>query len=330
MKHREPYQDNYGEVNKVNSRKPIIPLKYGQSYKSVPNEIVLDIDRAKLYGVNDDFKLIPIVGNGTCIRVYSHTQSITSSTNKVDIGYTVSQGDVLTVLQNGVRINEGVNYIVNNTEIQKINGIWDADLEEIVFTFTLFKKVSESDDGSDTNPDDSVILPQNGANGQILIKTVSGMAWADVDITDEQYKTVILNTLGEDYILGESTNNNATRSVKVPESFPQNGVTGQALVRTDDGIVWADVDITEEQYENILDNTIDKKYIVNIMSLAEVLDIDVQSLESSKIPEGIPFDGTSGQVLYKTDAGVEWKDLDLTNTAYNSIISNTLGDEYLQ
>ena len=33
MKHKEPYQDNYGEVNKVNSRKPMIPLKYEQSYK---------------------------------------------------------------------------------------------------------------------------------------------------------------------------------------------------------------------------------------------------------------------------------------------------------
>lgn len=331
MKHREPYQDNYGEVNKVNSRKPVIPLKYGQSYKGVPNEIVLDKDKAKLYAVDDNFELIPIVGSsGNCISVSSHTQSITSSTTKVDIGYSLNKGDILIVYQNGIRLNEGINYIVNGTEIQKINGIWDADLEEIVFTFTLFKKISESSDDSDVNPDDNIILPQNGSNGQILIKTVSGMAWADVDITDEQYRTVILNTIGEDYILGESTNNNATRSVKVPESFPKNGVSGQALVRTNNGMVWADVDITEEQYENIVDNTIGKKYIVNIVSLAEALDIQVQSLESTKIPEGIPFDGTSGQVLYKTDAGVEWKDLDLTNTAYNNIISNTLGDEYLQ
>lgn len=330
MKHREAYQDNYGEVNKVNSRKPMIPLKYAQSYKGVPDELVLDIDNAKLYAVNDNYKLIPIVGNADGVKIVKRTQSITANTNTVNIGLTISEGDTLEVKQNGITINEGINYTIENGQIVKINGIWNGDLEEIIFTFTLFKKQSSSSGGTvDPGGDDDVILPQNGENGQILIKTVSGMAWADVDITDEQYRTIVQNTLGSDYLLGESTNNHATRSVKVPDSFPQNGVTGQALVRTANGIVWADVDITEEQYDDIIDNTIGTKYTVSLTSLAEALEISVQSLEPVKIPEGIPFNGEEGQVLYKTDAGVEWKDLDLTNTAYRNIISNTLGDKYL-
>lgn len=332
MKHREPYQDNYGEVNKVNSRKPMIPLKYTQSYKGVPDELVLDIEHAKLYAVNDDFKLIPIVGNADGVKIVRATKVITANTDKVAIGLTIAEGDTLEVKQNGVAINEGINYTIDNGNIVKLNGIWNGDLEEIVFTFTLFKKQTSSGGGGTIDPgdDDDVILPHNGENGQILIKTVSGMAWADVDITDEQYRTIVQNTIGADYILGESTNNNATRSVRVPKTFPQNGVSGQALVRTADGMVWADVDITEEQYDDIIDNTIGTKYTVSLTSLAQALEISVQSLEPTKIPEGIPFDGESGQVLYKTDAGVEWKDLDLTNTAYRTIISNTLGDKYLQ
>lgn len=332
MKHREPYQDNYGEVNKVNSRKPMIPLKYDQSYKGVPDELVLDIKKAKLYAVNDNYKLIPIVGNADGVKIIRRTQSITANTNSVNIGLVIAKGDTLEVKQNGITINEGINYNIENGQIVKIKGVWNGDLEEIIFTFTLFKKQSSSGGGETVDPgdDDDVILPQNGENGQILIKTVSGMAWADVDITDEQYRSIVQNTIGADYLVGESTNNHATRSVRVPSSFPQNGITGQALVRTTDGIVWADVDITEEQYDDIIDNTIGTKYTVSLTSLAEACEISAQSLEPVKIPEGIPFDGEEGQVLYKTDAGVEWKDLDLTNTAYRNIISNTLGDKYLQ
>lgn len=120
MKHREPYQDNYGEVNKVNSRKPMIPLKYEQSYKGVPDELVLDIKKAKLYAVTDNYKLIPIVGNADGVKIIRRTQSITANTNTVNIGLVIAKGDTLEVKQNGITINEGINYNIENGQIVKI------------------------------------------------------------------------------------------------------------------------------------------------------------------------------------------------------------------
>lgn len=319
-----PYQDNYGEVRKVNSRKAVVPLKYKFKHKAKPDEIVLDIEKAMLYAMNDNYELIPI-GGGNGINVLINTVSVTSDTNIIDTGLNLSENSTLIVTQNGMRITEGRNYTINGNNIIKMNGVWNGDLEEIIFTFTLF----ENGTGGYTPPSEDIILPPGGENGQILIKTSSGMAWADVDITNDSYNTIVANTLGTDYILEDASTNNTSSSVQVPTVFPQNGISGQTLTRTVNGMAWADVDITQEVYENIVTDTIGNVYIVDITQLANAIN-DTSALSSTTIPDELPQNGTDGQILYKTAAGVEWKDLDLTDTSYRTIISNTLGDSYIK
>ena len=318
------YQDNYGEVRKVNSRKAVVPLKYKFKHKAKPDEIVLDIEKAMLYAMNDNYELIPI-GGGNGINVLINTVSVTSDTNIIDTGLNLSENSTLIVTQNGMRITEGRNYTINGNNIIKMNGVWNGDLEEIIFTFTLF----ENGTGGYTPPSEDIILPSGGENGQILVKTSSGMAWADVDITNDSYNTIVTNTLGADYILENTNENNTSSSIQVPTTFPQNGISGQALTRTITGMAWADVDITKEVYENIVTDTIGNVYIVDITQLANAIN-DTSALSSTTIPGELPQNGTDGQILYKTAAGVEWKDLDLTDTSYRTIISNTLGDSYIK
>lgn len=326
MNFRNPYQDRYDEVRKKNSRKPIIPLKYKFKHKGIPDEIVVDKDTQKLYVVSDNYELLPLGGNS--ISVMENKVSITADTTSVDTGLEITEGDILLVFQNGMKITEGLTYNIDGNSIVKINGVWNGDLEEIIFTFILIN--SDYTPNIPDNPsDEDIILPTDGSNGQILIKTTNGMAWADVDISQEQYETIIANTLGTDYLVSETNNNSTNKSINVPSSFPQNGITGQALVRTSTGMAWADVDITEIQYEEIVNNTLGSSYIVDIESLQNALS-NINNLISKSIPEGLPQNGTSGQVLYKTDAGSEWKDVDLTDTAYRTIISNTLGDNYIK
>ena len=155
------------------------------------------------------------------------------------------------------------------------------------------------------------------------------MAWADVDITETQYETIVANTLGEDYIVEDTVKSTTSSTAKVPSSFPTGGTSGQALTRTASGMVWADVDITENQYEDIVSNTIGTSYIVDLGSLLDAVENADDSL-ATDIPIDLPQDGTIGQVLFKTDAGVEWKDLEITKSQYRAIISNTLGDEYIE
>ena len=252
----------------------------------------------------------------------TNTVLVTADTNIVDTGLIIPEKSSLIVTQNGMKISEGINYTINGNSIQKINGVWNGDLEEILFTFVLFENSKNS-----SQDIEDVVLPSGGENGQILVRTASGMAWADVDITNDSYQTIVANTLGANYLVeGEDTN--VGRSTSIPNTFPSNGIAGQALTRTASGMAWADVDITRETYENIVTDTIGSVYIVDITQLSNSIN-DTSNLTSTGIPVELPQNGSSGQVLYKTAAGVEWKDLDLTDTSYRTIVSNTLGNSYI-
>lgn len=315
------YQDNYGEVRKVNSRKPIIPLDYKFKHKGIPQEIVVDPEDRKLYYVDDYYNLIEIGGQNS-ISIIQNQVVLNQSTNVIAIGVEVTDTMTILVYENGMKLKEGRNYNIIGNNIEKVSGQWDADLEEMIFDFVIFNNISSSS-SSDS------ILPTNGSNGQILIRTSSGMAWADVDITETQYETIVANTLGEDYIVEDTVKSTTSSTAKVPSSFPTGGTSGQALTRTASGMVWADVDITENQYEDIVSNTIGTSYIVDLGSLLDAVENADDSL-ATDIPIDLPQDGTIGQVLFKTDAGVEWKDLEITKSQYRAIISNTLGDEYIE
>lgn len=315
------YQDNYGEVRKVNSRKPIIPLDYKFKHKGIPQEIIVDPEDRKLYYVDDYYNLIEIGGQNS-ISIIQNQVVLNQSTNVIAIGVEVTDTMTILVYENGMKLKEGRNYNIIGNNIEKVSGQWDADLEEMIFDFVIFNNISSSS-SSDS------ILPTNGSNGQILIRTSSGMAWADVDITETQYETIVANTLGEDYIVEDTVKNTTSSTAKVPSSFPTGGTSGQALTRTASGMVWADVDITENQYEDIVSNTIGTSYIVDLGSLLDAVENADDSL-ATDIPIDLPQDGTIGQVLFKTDAGVEWKDLEITKSQYRAIISNTLGDEYIE
>ena len=315
------YQDNYGEVRKVNSRKPIIPLDYKFKHKGIPQEIVVDPEDRKLYYVDDYYNLIEIGGQNS-ISIIQNQVVLNQSTNVIAIGVEVTDTMTILVYENGMKLKEGRNYNIIGNNIEKVSGQWDADLEEMIFDFVIFNNISSSS-SSDS------ILPTNGTNGQILIRTSSGMAWADVDITETQYETIVANTLGEDYIVEDTVKSTTSSTAKVPSSFPTGGTSGQALTRTASGMVWADVDITENQYEDIVSNTIGTSYIVDLGSLLDAVENADDSL-ATDIPIDLPQDGTIGQVLFKTDAGVEWKDLEITKSQYRAIISNTLGDEYIE
>ena len=315
------YQDNYGEVRKVNSRKPIIPLDYKFKHKGIPQEIIVDPEDRKLYYVDDYYNLIEIGGQNS-ISIIQNQVVLNQSTNVIAIGVEVTDTMTILVYENGMKLKEGRNYNIIGNNIEKVSGQWDADLEEMIFDFVIFNNISSSS-SSDS------ILPTNGSNGQILIRTSSGMAWADVDITETQYETIVANTLGEDYIVEDTVKSTTSSTAKVPSSFPTGGTSGQALTRTASGMVWADVDITENQYEDIVSNTIGTSYIVDLGSLLDAVENADDSL-ATDIPIDLPQDGTIGQVLFKTDAGVEWKDLEITKSQYRAIISNTLGDEYIE
>lgn len=315
------YQDNYGEVRKVNSRKPIIPLDYKFKHKGIPQEIIVDPEDRKLYYVDDYYNLIEIGGQNS-ISIIQNQVVLNQSTNVIAIGVEVTDAMTILVYENGMKLKEGRNYNIIGNNIEKVSGQWDADLEEMIFDFVIFNNISSSS-SSDS------ILPTNGSNGQILIRTSSGMAWADVDITETQYETIVANTLGEDYIVEDTVKSTTSSTAKVPSSFPTGGTSGQALTRTASGMVWADVDITENQYEDIVSNTIGTSYIVDLGSLLDAVENADDSL-ATDIPIDLPQDGTIGQVLFKTDAGVEWKDLEITKSQYRAIISNTLGDEYIE
>ena len=315
------YQDNYGEVRKVNSRKPIIPLDYKFKHKGIPQEIIVDPEDRKLYYVDDYYNLIEIGGQNS-ISIIQNQVVLNQSTNVIAIGVEVTDTMTILVYENGIKLKEGRNYNIIGNNIEKVSGQWDADLEEMIFDFVIFNNISSSS-SSDS------ILPTNGSNGQILIRTSSGMAWADVDITETQYETIVANTLGEDYIVEDTVKSTTSSTAKVPSSFPTGGTSGQALTRTASGMVWADVDITENQYEDIVSNTIGTSYIVDLGSLLDAVENADDSL-ATDIPIDLPQDGTIGQVLFKTDAGVEWKDLEITKSQYRAIISNTLGDEYIE
>lgn len=315
------YQDNYGEVRKVNSRKPIIPLDYKFKHKGIPQEIVVDPEDRKLYYVDDYYNLIEIGGQNS-ISIIQNQVVLNQSTNVIAIGVEVTDTMTILVYENGMKLKEGRNYNIIGNNIEKVSGQWDADLEEMIFDFVIFNNI-----GSSSSSDS--ILPTNGSNGQILIRTSSGMAWADVDITETQYETIVANTLGEDYIVEDTVKSTTSSTAKVPSSFPTGGTSGQALTRTASGMVWADVDITENQYEDIVSNTIGTSYIVDLGSLLNAVENADDSL-ATDIPIDLPQDGTIGQVLFKTDAGVEWKDLEITKSQYRAIISNTLGDEYIE
>lgn len=319
-----PYQDNYGEVRKVNSRKPIIPLDYKYKHKGIPAEIIVDPEDRKLYYVDDYYNLIEIGGQNN-INIIKKQVILTQSNNAVSIGTEITDDMALFVYENGAALKEGRNYNVVGDHIEKINGNWNADLEEIVFDFVIYNNLRAS--GSDD--DSGELLPQNGTNGQILIKTSSGMAWADVDITDDQYDEIIGNTLGTSYLSDEEVIHTSQKSIKVPSKFPTGGISGQALTRTATGMVWADVDITETQYTDMVTNTIGTKYVVNLLSLLDAID-NADDNTATDIPIELPQDGSIGQVLFKTDAGTEWKDLEITNTTYRNIIANTLGDKYVE
>lgn len=319
-----PYQDNYGEVRKVNSRKPIIPLDYKFKHKGVPAEIIVDPEGRKIYYVDDYYNLVELGGQNN-ITITKKQVVLTQSNNAISIGTEITENMALFVYENGMILKEGRNYNIVGDHIEKINGTWDADLEEIVFDFVIYGNL-----GSSSSSDDSgQLLPNNGTNGQILIKTSSGMAWADVDITDDQYNTIVGNTLGTSYLSDEQVTHKTKSSIKVPSKFPTGGISGQALTRTATGMVWADVDITETQYTDMVTNTIGTKYIVNLLSLLDAIN-KADDDRATDIPVELPQDGSIGQVLFKTDAGAEWKDLEITNTTYRNIIANTLGDKYVE
>lgn len=314
----EKYSDNYGELKKETSRIPVLPLTYVNRHKAAPNEILTDENTETMWLKTSNGRLVPLGKNTIIIQKYI---KIDYDTTLIPIGETLHKGDAITVYQNGVYLAENLVYRINDTSI-KAEGdyVWKGSFEEIVFAFTIIRNQEAEETVDDTN----IVLPEFGEAGQVLVKTESGIAWADLDITNKQYETIIANTLGEEYIEHDNVEdqyNNA--SIASPESFPEGNI-GQVLVRTSDGMGWVDVDITKEKYEDIVTNTLGEKYIVNLEG-----GLLYDNIDSVPIPNGIPFNGTPGQILFKTESWCEWQDVELNNVQYRRIISNTLGDDFI-
>lgn len=313
------YSDNYDELRKETSRLPVIPLKYLEHHKGVPNEIVVDKNTETMYVVDDDYDLLPLGKNVNVIKKYV---KIDYDTTLVPIGETLKKGDSISVTENGINIAENLVFTLNETSI-KAEGdyVWQGGFEEIIFCFTIIRNQEKVD--TNTEPEE-LVLPEFGEAGQVLIKTDSGIAWADLDITQAQYETIVANTLGEEFIQDEETESVVNASIATPNTFPSNGTIGQVLVRTAEGMGWVDADITKEQYEDIVTNTLGEKYIVNLEG-----GLLYDSIDSVEIPNGIPFNGQPGQILFKTESWVEWQDVELNQIQYRRIISNTLGDNFI-
>lgn len=313
------YSDNYGELRKETSRIPVLPQTYINRHKAVPNEILTDENTETLWLKTTDGRLVPLGKNTTVIQKYI---KIDYDTTLIPLGETLHKGDNVTVYQNGVYLAQNLVYKINDTSI-KAEGdyCWKGSFEEIIFSLIIIR-TQETLGGTDK---EDIVLPEFGEAGQVLVKTESGIAWADLDITDKQYETIVSNTLGEEYVehddVDDSQYNNV--SIATPESFPE-GSIGQVLVRTTDGMGWVDVDITKQKYEDIVNNTLGKKYIVNLEG-----GLLYDGIDSVPIPKGIPFDGTPGQILFKTESWCEWQDVELNNVQYRRIISNTLGDNFI-
>lgn len=317
MVNMKRYIDNYNEFRKQTSRKPVIPLVHGEAHKRVVDEIIVDIKEEAIYGVDEDLEMLPL---GKNLEVIKKHILINYDTTLVPIGETLRDGDTVLVSQNGLNIVENVMFTVGSTSIRSMpSQFWNGSLEEILFGFTILRTKQKR-----TISDEEIILPSMGNPGQVLIRTLEGIAWADLDITDGQYSEFIIDSLGDKYINNEPSNDrNIGLSNIMPDVFPE-GIVGQVLVKTPTGMGWMDVDITKEQYEDSITNTIGSKYIVN-MNGGPVYD----NIDSVVIPPGIPKDGEPGQILFKTESSTEWKDVEMTNTQYKTIIANTLGDKYV-
>ena len=313
------YSDNYGELRKETSRIPVLPQTYINRHKAVPNEILTDENTETLWLKTTDGRLVPLGKNTTVIQKYI---KIDYDTTLIPLGETLHKGDNVTVYQNGVYLAQNLVYKINDTSIKAEGDYsWKGSFEEIIISLIIIRTQATL---GGTNKED-IVLPEFGEAGQVLVKTETGIAWADLDITDKQYETIVSNTLGQEYIehddVDDSQYNNI--SIATPESFPE-GSIGQVLVRTTDGMGWVDVDITKEKYEDIVNNTLGKKYIVNLEG-----GLLYDGIDSVPIPKGIPFDGTPGQILFKTESWCEWQDVELNNVQYRRIISNTLGDNFI-
>lgn len=313
------YSDNYGELRKETSRIPVLPQTYINKHKAVANEILTDENTETLWLKTTDGRLVPLGKNTTIIQKYI---KIDYDTTLIPLGETLHKGDAITVYQNGVYLAENLVYKINDTSIKAEGDYkWKGSFEEIIFAFTIIRN-QETLDAVD---DENITLPEFGEAGQVLVKTESGIAWADLDLTTKQYETIIANTLGEEYIEHDNVDDSqySNASIATPESFPE-GTIGQVLVRTSDGMGWVDVDITKEKYEDIVTNTLGEKYIVSLEG-----GLLYDNIDSVPIPNGIPLNGTPGQILFKTESWCEWQDVELNNVQYRRIISNTLGDNFI-
>ena len=312
----DKYSDNYAELRKVTARLPVIPLQYDYKHKGVINEIVVSKDKENIFIVDDDYELLPL---GKNVKVITKYIFIRRDVTLVPLGETFREGDHLSVTQNGLQLAEGVHYKKNKTSISGINGYkWNGSFEEILFIFTIIRNQEK---GMDV--EEEIIIPQDGRTGTILIKVDNTICWASYDLTDELYEGMITANLGSMYVDDTEVDRYMSEPAPLPETFPQEGTTGQVLVRTENGIGWCDINITKETYVDAVTNSIGVNYI------AEVGDLMYDNIDTVELPEGLPPDGEPGDLLYKTDTWCKWGLSDLSNVEYRRTVSNIFGDGYV-
>ena len=145
-------------------------------------------------------------------------------------------------------------------------------------------------------------LPSDGKVGQVLTKTSTGVAWGDIESGDNYPSG---GTTGQ--VLKKTSTGVEWGDDEKGFELPTGGTDGQVLKKRGETVIWQDdKDTTYNKATQSTDGLMskeDKSKLDNIIS----------------IPDG----GSSGQVLKKTETGVEWGTDD--NTTYQEATQQSSG-----
>lgn len=182
----------------------------------------------------------------------------------------------------------------------------------------ITEDVTEVPIGTNLHEGDSLIVTQNSmrlvegihyTKGSMSIKAVEGYEW-NGDLEEILFTFLIIRNQQKEII-------GTTDPIGVPD-----GKVGTVLIRTEKGVAWADYDLTDTQYTDMVARVFGQEYV-------DLSQTERYVSEEEDMPEDFPKKYITGQVLVRTANGVGWMDVDITERTYEDMVANSFGSKYV-
>lgn len=215
------------------------------------------------------------------------TTSTVKPTNIQDI--TSSSGAVGQVISKGVL---GISWVTPSFTLQQVLDSGNSATQNISLIGTITTSAIKPTNITDTTN-------SSGTNGQILTKSGGGIVWSTPSIDTLSQVLAAGNSASNDINLTGTVYSTVVKATDIKDIGNSAGTTGQVLGKASGGIQWTTLAIPTLQ--QVLNSNNSASENINLVGT-----ITASTIKPTNITDFASSNGTTGQVLTKGTAGIQW------------------------